>query len=141
MHAAASADAERRAARDRADAERRLAEERDLSERRIRREHEDAAEIRHRDRLRENAIGLIRRVSELQPRMAALPGLTFRERMAERSDRFSLMARPTLPGPKEAGLRAAQRIPSGGHLRELAEIATVGGAQRRAGLASARPSG
>lgn len=64
LHAAASADAERRAARDCADAERRLAEERDLSERRIRREHEDAAEIRHRDRLRENAIGLIRRVSE-----------------------------------------------------------------------------
>ena len=75
------ADAERRAVSDRADAERRLREERDLSERRIRREHDEAAEIRRRDRLRENAIGLIRRVSELQPRMAALTGLTLRERM------------------------------------------------------------
>lgn len=37
------------------------------------------------------------------------------EKAAERSDRFSLMARPTLPGPKEAGLRAARRIPSGGY--------------------------
>jgi hypothetical protein len=73
-------DADRRADRDRADAEARLQQERDLSERRIREEREEDAESRRRDRQRENAIELIRRVSELQLRMASIPGVTLRER-------------------------------------------------------------
>lgn len=73
-------DADRRADRDRADAEERLRRERELSEQRLREERETEAESRRRDRQRENAVALIRRVSELQPRIVSICGLALRER-------------------------------------------------------------
>jgi len=125
------ADAGRRAAADRADAERRLQDERDLSEQRIREECEADAEIRRRDRLRENATGLIRRISDLQPRMAAIPGLTAREgrlsffarssgddsvkrsnqesRAALESLRHGAWTELAMLGPSEAAAKATER--------------------------------
>ena len=73
-------DAEDRSKRDREDAERRLREERQLSEQHLREERQHAAEVRRRDRQAANATELMRRVSELQPRLGTVPSLTLRER-------------------------------------------------------------